>query len=342
MENTSSGESRLDMLRHGYFQAAYFYHQGMSFVAKDDCKGWTALHPDSVEPERILESIGVFYDYSSIPQDKSSGRLVEVLRHLHNLISMSTMLILRRIGDSYEERAWCALELSVSPALDRMQCLQRIVLRMDRIGNAITQDELAQTTESPGLAASLIDSIDSETSVRNTVISIAVHYEMTLDALEDGRSCPLFTTRRAPNLFKGHKNLLWTAYSLVKRASNAFEKNPSFRIPVEDIVQAAVGSAGLRTSCPSDIVYIGHMILYQRFRGDAQLARLFSASLDRFLEGKSTVLSQLTIEESSPVAGMAPSKVSFAFEDLPRSAGTDPGEQGDALDGDSPMLRPRQ
>lgn len=310
-ECAASEITKSDLLRHGCFQAAYFYENGMSFVTKDNSRGWTKLHKECAGPDRILDSIGIFYDYSSVPQDKTSGRLVEVLRHLHNLIATSTMLILRRPDDSYEERAWCALELAVSPNLDRMQCLH-IVLRMDKIGARITQEEISKTPERPGFATKLMELNDD---FRKTVIAIAVYYFMTLDSLEDSRKCSLFTTRRAPDLFKGHKELLWTAYSLLRRSSDEFRSGRRSRLSVEELVLAAMDSAGLKTSYPSDLLYIGHMILYQRYRGDAQLARLFSASLVRVFEGRSTVLNSFSFEESTPVAGMVPSKVSFTFDD---------------------------
>ncbi|HXU39157.1 MAG TPA: hypothetical protein VN937_22575 [Blastocatellia bacterium] len=310
-QSTASDITEAYLLRHGSFQAAYFYEEGMSFVTKDNARGWTKLHSECATPERILESIGIFYDYSSVPQDKSSSRLVEVLRHLQNLIVTSTKLILRRPDDSYEERAWCAFEVAVSPNLDHMQCLP-IVLRMDKIGDQITQEEISETPETAGFAATLMD---SSNDFKKTVIAIAVYYFMTLDSLEDSRECCLFTTRRAPNLFKGHKNLLWTAYSLLKRSSDEFRSGRRSRLSVEELVVAAMDSAGLRTSYPPDLLYVGHMILYHRFRGDAQLARLFSASLVRVLEGRSTVLNYFSFEESTPVAGMAPSKVSFTFDE---------------------------
>jgi hypothetical protein len=45
LELESSAKADLDLFRHGRFQAAYFYDQGMSFITKDDCDGWSALHP---------------------------------------------------------------------------------------------------------------------------------------------------------------------------------------------------------------------------------------------------------------------------------------------------------
>lgn len=309
--STSEDLTGADLMRHGYFQAAYFYEEGMSFVAVDNARGWTKLHSECAQPDTILDNIGIFYDYSSVPQDKSSGRLLEVLRHLHNLIVTSTKLILRRPGDSYEERAWCAFELAVSPNLDRMQCLP-IVLRMDKIGDQITQEDVSETPDTSGAWEMLMESRDD---LKKTVITIAVHYMMTLDSLEDSRDCCLFTPRRAPNLFKGHQELLSTAYALLTRSSGEFRGGLRSTLSVEELVLAAMQSAGLKTSYSPDLLYVGHMILYHRFRGDAQLARLFSASLLRVLEGRSTVLNRFSFEESTPVAGMAPSKVSFTFDD---------------------------
>lgn len=310
-QSTTSCITGEDLLRHGYFQAAYFYEQGMSFVTKDSASGWTMLHTECVQPDRILDSIGVFYDYSSVPQDKSSGRLVEALRNLHKLIVTSTKLILRRPDDSYEERAWCAFEIAVSPNLDRMQCLP-IVLRMDKIGERITQEEFSETPETSGVWASLME---SRNDLNKTVFTVAFHYLMTLDSLEGSRECRLFTIRRAPMLFKGHQELLSTALSLLTRSSDDFRSGLRSRLSIERLVVEAMEFSGLKTSYSPDLLYVGHMILYHRFRGDAQLARLFSASLLRVLEGRSTILSQFSFEQSTPVAGMEPSKVSFVFED---------------------------
>ncbi|HSE19545.1 MAG TPA: hypothetical protein VLB46_20955 [Pyrinomonadaceae bacterium] len=309
-QSTASDITKAELLRHGHFQAAYFYESGMSFVTSDSARGWTTLHSESATPDRILESIGIFYDYSSVPQDKNSTRLVEVLRHLHNLILASTKLILRHPDDSYEERAWCAFEVAVSPNLDRMQCLP-IVLRMDKLGDHITQEEISEP-ETMGFAATLMDPTND---FKATVIAIAVYYIMTLDSLEDSRECCLFTTRRAPNLFKGHEKLLWAAYSLLKRSSDEFQSGRRLRLSVEELVIWAMDSAALKTSYRPDLLYVGHMILYHRFRGDAQLARLIAASLVRVLEGRTTVLNYFSFEESTPIAGMAPSKVSFTFDD---------------------------
>lgn len=313
VERRPSLTSGLDLLRQGYFQAAYFYRQGVSFVAKAEDEGWTAIHPEAAEPDRILESIGVFYDYSSLPQDKISERLVQALRHLHDLIGISTMLILRRPEDSYEERAWCALEVSVSPDLDRTHCLEKIVLRIDKLGHSIDPTEISLSTES---------SMEHGGKLCQNIFEIALLYDTQISLLEDDRLDRLFTPRRTPDLFKGQLDLIRTVFFLLHRAAENFRRDSATRICMKRLVANALKIADLKTSNPADVMFVGNLILYYRLRGDAPLARLFADSLRRFLDGRSTVLKQFSMEDSSfissegiSVIGTLPSKVIYSFED---------------------------
>ena len=66
------------------------------------------------------------------------------------------------------------------------------------------------------------------------------------------------------------EKLLWAAYSLLKRSSDEFQSGRRLRLSVEELVICAMDSAALKTSYRPDLLYVGHMILYHRFRGDAQ------------------------------------------------------------------------
>lgn len=115
------------LLVHGVLQAAYFLDSGIAFGTERGA--WDA----GSKIDDVLDSVGVWYDFSCMPQEGPADlSLVPGLQSIHQLIGESTMLILRRPNDQYDERAWCAAEISAEPDRARQQC-SRIVLRMDLV-----------------------------------------------------------------------------------------------------------------------------------------------------------------------------------------------------------------
>lgn len=72
------------------------------------------------DPREFLEQIGIWYDFSCLPQGKRSAREEEVFARamisLPRLLAERTVttLILRSDGDDYESRAWCFTEAALS------------------------------------------------------------------------------------------------------------------------------------------------------------------------------------------------------------------------------------
>jgi hypothetical protein len=271
---------------HGVLQAAYFYYCGICFGTDGD------QHWNRSEPPDFIDSIGIFYDYTSMPQNGISARLVEALQSIHELIGESTMLILRYPGDNYEKRAWCASELSIEPDIRRRQC-RRIVLRLDKIGATISERELLGDSSHHfhSVRKMIHDrSLSWPTHPSSALDSISELYDFGMTDLEERQETPLFTTKVKPFIFPGQRPLL---ISMIKILGHFDAVDRSSRIVSFDIVSVVADvmkASGLETTNARDISYTGLLILYSRHRGAPEMALFYGECLKRLLANKTTML----------------------------------------------------
>jgi hypothetical protein len=136
-ETDELDECRQLMFTHGGFQAAYF-------LAEANVLDPTNKQPIWEHGSRVLAKLGIWYDYSCMAQDGlDQAGLVASLKHIHQLINASTFLAVRKAGDGFDGRAWCAAEVSVDADIDRTQC-KKMVLRLDQLDQEISERTLLE------------------------------------------------------------------------------------------------------------------------------------------------------------------------------------------------------
>ena len=97
----------------------------------------------------LLDHVGIWYDYSCMPQVEGTsykmtrGKMFENLIRLPDLVRNCPILILREENDDYNERGWCAAELAAA-----RKDQQLIVVRMDLLGEPIKDSELSAVESS--------------------------------------------------------------------------------------------------------------------------------------------------------------------------------------------------
>jgi hypothetical protein len=299
------------LLVHGVLQAAYFLDNGIAF-GRPEGGAWGA---DS-KFDNVLDSVGVWYDYSCMPQEGPADlSLVPGLHRIHQLIGESTMLILRRPNDQYDGRAWCAAEISAEPNRTRQQCA-RIVVRMDLLHRIFPLKHIIQSDEphrTPDMrtAEALFGTSTSEFS-RPTREIMAKGLEdwiedpesalarvrplyIFLSEVEDEREVPLFTARRNPELFRGQRTLLLAMIErlgVVTETDFALGRKGRLELDVAAEVLGAMKKAKLRASDPEDLLFTGLMILYSRHRGAPRIAAFYGECLARYFAKKSLRLAR--------------------------------------------------
>jgi hypothetical protein len=299
------------LLVHGVLQAAYFLDNAIAFGGPEG-GAWGADSKIDV----VLDSVGVWYDYSCMPQDGLADlSLVPGLQHIHQLIGESTMLILRRPNDHYDERAWCAAEISEEPDRARQQC-ERIVLRMDLLNRPFPLKHIIQSDEprrAPDMriAEALFGTSTSEFSrplreimakgledwIEDPESAFARLHRLYifLSEVEDEREVPLFTARRNPELFRGQRTLLLEMIERLRAVTEtdfALGRKGRFEVDVAAEVLGAMKKAKLRTSAPEDLLFTGLMILYSRHRGVPRMAAFYGECLARYFAKKSLRLAR--------------------------------------------------
>ncbi|HYC87873.1 MAG TPA: hypothetical protein VEO54_01575 [Thermoanaerobaculia bacterium] len=277
---------------HGIFQAAYFLENGIAFGQQD------ADARNDRDDESFLDRLGVWYDFSCMPQDGTGSlSLVPSLARIHELIGESTMLVLRWPGDDYDARAWCAAEISTEPDIERSQC-KRIVLRLDQLSRPIPLQDLVNSEQTPFFdevrESMAVDLKHWNDSPRRALVRLHQLYHFLAD-LEDERDMPLFTARRKPEIFRGQRTLLGemiTRLGSLSRRDLSLPANGRLQADVSTEVVAALRSAGLRCTNPEDLLFTGLMILYSRHRGAAQMARFYGACIERYFARKPLMLAR--------------------------------------------------
>jgi hypothetical protein len=113
-----------DVRRHGYPQALVLLFRLLASARS------------AAEPRELLKKVGVWYDYSCMPQGRETAAarraLAEALLGLPGLLERSdiSLVALRERGDDFEHRAWCVLETILSRYGEAEEPL---ILRIDRL-----------------------------------------------------------------------------------------------------------------------------------------------------------------------------------------------------------------
>lgn len=304
------------LLVHGVFQAAYFLDNGMTFGGDGQVR-WDEPAKDLSESasvpsqEDVLERIGLWYDFACMPQGgpraakaetyHSSGRLIDALARIHELIGESTMIVLRHPEDAYESRAWCVAELSIDPDIELSSC-RKIVMRLDMMGNKIPMSLLTEDAASEYSAGSrriLAKTIGEwATRPRAAMSRVGELYDMFLSELEAGRTTPLFTTPGSGLVFPAQREFMINMISalsyltMLDVTNGKSDTEYKLDFDMAEVVAGAMQKAGLECTNPEDLIFTGFTILYARHRGAPEMAAFYANCLLRWLEGRSTTLAR--------------------------------------------------
>ncbi|WP_239405183.1 hypothetical protein [Frankia sp. Cj3] len=293
---------------HGTMQAALLLGNQRGFGTANE-RDWPDLNKKTEDPsgvgDAIIGDIGIFYDFSCIPQGVSTfhqppeeemQRIVErALRRLHLLVSASTVLALRAADDDYGSRAWCVTELSIGQPAWR-----HVVLRTDLLGEPVTDAQLLgeDAPKVNNFATSrerLLDVDDqwrSAPSGWGVLRSLATMVFFGLPELEADRPVPFFVTPHAPRIFPGSQQLLtgmMSRLSLLSQTDRTLDGTPIVA-DVAELVTNALEEAGLYCTAPEDRVYLGLQMLYARHVGAPEFARFYNECLQRYVERRTTRL----------------------------------------------------
>jgi hypothetical protein len=279
---------------HGGYQAAYFLGAYNRFGPGNDSG---AKLPSL--GEGVLSKIGVWYDYSSMPQDPATrDQLVSALGRIHELIGASNFVALRQPQDEYDSRAWCAAEVATDPDIGRTH-FRKICLRLDLIGQPFDPELLLdQPRHWAKVAERALKELEGVKSGAEAAAAIEDFIEWVGAEAEDNRDWPLFFVKRKPWIFKGQKQFMVSVMGVLRHASAFDEKEASntstfsIGLDVAEAVTSCAKSVGLGSSKEGDLPYTALLILYARHRGAPKLAGLFADSLQRYLRGRTTVLAR--------------------------------------------------
>jgi hypothetical protein len=294
----SRRKDRVPSLRvHGVFQAANLLgSDGDRTLPKQP---WSDRLRRAEEPtelvDDILAHIGVWYDYSCLPQGEALSRtpptyeeqqiINNALRRLPMLIAASNVLVLRTEGDDYGNRAWCVAELSIGQPGYR-----HFVLRTDLLGEAIEEADLVAPEGDVDL--SLLRDIDADWTTNAsgwaTLRAMATGIYFWLGDLESKREIPLFVTGDAPGIFPGHRALLVSMLEEQKILDQVDRMLGDGRLEADvgELVTRALDRADLRSSDPADRLYVGLLMLHERHLGAPEMAQFYASCLKRCLDGE--------------------------------------------------------
>lgn len=277
-------ETSTYLLRHGAFQAAYFVSRAKFFGESPDSTFEDEIRFDPELP--LLKQVGVWFDYSCLPQDGISEKLKENLSRIDELIYESTILILRYPEDDYEKRAWCAVEISGAADQIGRVAPKPLVLRLDRIGETISKLNASERCVSSSLG--LRDEFGTAQVIRKIFETELPEHE------EYNEDFDTFTIKRPPYVFEGLRDFLIAEINGISNLSQTDEMlnsmgvaDADFGHDMEEMVKRWLVESNLKTSNERDLVYTGLMILYLRRRGLPETSQFYRTLLERHLAGKS-------------------------------------------------------
>lgn len=276
-----------DLLLHGAFQAAHFVSRAKIFgehpqaIVEKECR---------FDPDReILSQIGVWFDYTCLPQDGMDQKLKESMRYLGSLLLESNMLILRRPSDEYETRAWCAVEVSGCQNLGVRIHPNALVLRLDKAGTPITPDDRPEMF--------VKDRIDDRNNFGTANLVELMYWRSLPEEEEYGNEVNTFTLKPSPHLFAGLRAFLVAELCGLGNLSATDEVLASMNVADADfshdmgeMVLTWINESGLRTTHERDLLYTGLLILQLRRSRWPSFFRFYSELVRRHLTGESLEL----------------------------------------------------
>lgn len=315
LDNVPSSE----LLAHGAFQAAHFISRAKVFGEDPASPSHDQVRFDF--NRSLLSQVGVWCDYSCLPQEGISEKLKENLTRLDDLINESNLLILRDPADEYETRAWCAVEISAGRRQDGRVHPQNLVLRLDRIG--------APIDSATAIERSVSGMFDQEARAQfGTGNLIRMMFERSLPEEEEHEDCETFTIKRPPYIFKGLRDFLIAEIDGLSKLSQFDEimaswntADADFFHDMEAMVREWVEKSGLKTTHERDLIYTGLMILFLRRQALPETSRFYSELLHRHLVGKS-----LKLRRFREIRGLIPkeNRCWWLFSDSPPGKGNEP------------------
>lgn len=340
-ENLESAATE-DLLSHGAFQAAHFVSRAKVF----------GEHPQAIvekdhrfEVSRpILSQIGVWFDFTCLPQDGISKKLKESMLYLGALLLESNMLVLRHPTDEYETRAWCAVEVSGCQHLGMRVYPNTLVLRLDKAGSPIAQD---------GRLEAFVKHTFNDRNRFGTANLIALMYWRSLPQEEEyADDITMFTLKPAPHLFEGLRDFLAAELHSLLNLSATDERLASMNVADADfehdmteMILGWITKSGLRTTHKRDLIFTGLLILQLRRSRSLSFFDFYRELIKRHLAGESLKLRRfrmsggaIRIDEDAPLGDLQtwffseaetmgdPRKLEcwWLFSDSPPGAGNPP------------------
>jgi hypothetical protein len=298
---------RLPSIRlHGAIHAALLLGSTDTSDEEDNVwREWARVVEES-EPTKLLEHIGIWYDYSCMHQatggsDKwARGKMFENLTQLPDLVRASAIFILREGGDDYSERGWCAAEIAAARKDNQL-----IVLRMDLLGKGIrdsdltsvdadsAKDDFSSFYESASLFRSPLDKWESKEVERVNLWGLYVGFR-DIKIREESRKDPLLTTKRNPDAFPQQKAILLFFIETLAVLSATDKRDGGLREPLDlaDTLREVMASLGLKCTEDWDVVFVGLSIMRSRHHPKLvpSIEELYRTAIERWIKGESVKL----------------------------------------------------
>jgi hypothetical protein len=289
---------------HGVLQAALIL--GSTDTSEHDLDNiwqkWGQVIKEKNSSE-LLDHIGIWYDYSCMPQTtpdpqkRAAGKMFENLTQLPDLVQRSVILILREYWDDYSERGWCAAEVAAARRDNQL-----IVLRKDLLGQPISDadlfpvdiDDTVNTNNKFFRFRSVLDRWESKED--NISLWYLYVWLSEIKIREEDRIYPLLTTKRNPEAFPQQKELLTYFISLLEKLSTIDKKHRGLHNPF-DLGEAAMNvmkQVGLRCTESWDIVFVCLSIMRSRHHPGLApfIEQFYRTAIERWVKGESMKLTR--------------------------------------------------
>ena len=250
----------------------------------------------------LLGSIGVWLDYTCMPQKpltpEEEREFREALASLDSLVMSSTVVALRRPGDDYSARGWCASEFflgskrsfsrSIFIDADRMEKSESVAIAAASIPEGGASTELIQQSYKQDRAA-FEDACNEWSSFEGPLVDLTPPAPWS--AYRDLQGSSLFQVEYDPNpLRRALEVVRGIETSLIEKWLMA---DQPWTLDLGVAIAEALDRLGLECSDPADRPYLG-LVLACHGWIDA-FRPLFRACLGRFVESPPRFMS-VTLE----------------------------------------------
>lgn len=276
---SSTDENRLALIptlaEHGVLQAGVIMYLAMMEMGNDG----VSLKTD----DDFISKIGIWYDYSCMPQrDSSCGveRTAEEkksfdsqLLQLHNLFTYDKTLTicLRNQNDDYNTRGWCFVEFLLSHAA---QIRRPLILRTDLINQPIGRTSLNEWFQA--VTTSQIDSWEGSTNGNAFSILGNVTFEYSVMIGEKSDSTPHFVSKRL-----GSDISSVILATVIGKMTQQARHNPNGVYDLAKVVKHALISNRIKCTNDGDLAFVGFLVCEYLVEGD----NLFSYAKKLYVQG---------------------------------------------------------